>query len=555
MEQKAVEGVREEGKVEVNVKVESEVEKREAIKEENGERKEEVGEADVVDKKGDLINGEIVENEPNEGVKSFLCVQTVGSEKKGEEGKGEETTLGENEVKKEEKKAEEEEEDSSLSFELEGEAVSEGDEVGDEFECLIAPKKLPKKPWSWVKWLKQISMPSKSKKAVKEEEEGDAAPPRTKNELETLPLEQLVFPLPQNSQLIGTGTVKKIFGNQVTVESLPMSPVLDLSTPIFLEGHPESFGVVEDVFGPVSKPFYLVRISDQVDKSILSGCSVFCASQLSSFVVPEKIYTKGSDASGLWDEEPDEKDLEYSDDEEERVAKKKGKRGEKGEDENESESKEKKKRKRRKKREEIAATESAEGELMEKKPVRKENKQSNSGKVFHNKQKVFNQQRQSYSQQQFANNNQTYPQNFQNAYYNPQQNNPMAQNNATMYLQNPMALQNQIDFQSQFVHQPHSANLNQNYYNSVQGFFPSGFQNQISQNPNHLALHQPNFNQFQQPNVSLNYNPHQQNFQQQNFAPQQQQNYTNQQISSDLSQLLSILQQSSSQPFQPQNPN
>ena len=39
-------------------------------------------------------------------------------------------------------------------------------------------------------------------------------------------------------------------------------------------------------------------------------------------MVPDKIYTKGSDASGLYDEEPDEKDIEYSDDEEEMMAKK-----------------------------------------------------------------------------------------------------------------------------------------------------------------------------------------------------------------------------------------
>ena len=44
------------------------------------------------------------------------------------------------------------------------------------------------------------------------------------------------------------------------------------------------------------------------------------------FVIPEQLMTKGSDASGEHDEEPNEDDVEYSDDEHEALAKKSSKK-------------------------------------------------------------------------------------------------------------------------------------------------------------------------------------------------------------------------------------
>lgn len=110
------------------------------------------------------------------------------------------------------------------------------------------------------------------------------------------------------------------------------------------------------MFGPVTQPYYSVPVdtSNQVLAALkpvsyaavnfsigidsVKGTKVYHVPELSSYVAAEQIRTKGSDASGEFDEEPPPEvthnhfiqlpqcwctqDLEYSDDEEEAQAKK-----------------------------------------------------------------------------------------------------------------------------------------------------------------------------------------------------------------------------------------
>jgi hypothetical protein len=83
---------------------------------------------------------------------------------------------------------------------------------------------------------------------------------------------------------------------------------------------------VFDVIGPVSSPIYCIRFNSHEDieeKGIKIGDKAFCAprTEYTSFVILSNIMGKGSDASWKNDIEPPDNLVEYSDDEQERNAK------------------------------------------------------------------------------------------------------------------------------------------------------------------------------------------------------------------------------------------
>ena len=82
------------------------------------------------------------------------------------------------------------------------------------------------------------------------------------------------------------------------------------------------------MFGPVSRPFYSIRFATESDAAKFSvKTPIFWVKEYSSVVIPNEIKSRGSDASSKHDEEPAEEEVEYSDDEEERIAKKRIKEG------------------------------------------------------------------------------------------------------------------------------------------------------------------------------------------------------------------------------------
>lgn len=157
----------------------------------------------------------------------------------------------------------------------------------------------------------------------------DDEKPATAGELKLCdlpPIENLTITVPVNS-LIKVGKVLSIVDVLVVIESIKSMPPLDLDTVLFrFDGKP--IGHVFDVFGPITEPHYSVRFTDgeQIkQKDIQKEMPVYFVPEadrkLTRFAfVNELRKNKGTDASWEHDNEPPEAVNEYSDDEEEQLA-------------------------------------------------------------------------------------------------------------------------------------------------------------------------------------------------------------------------------------------
>lgn len=109
------------------------------------------------------------------------------------------------------------------------------------------------------------------------------------------------------------------------MESLPNFAAVDIDTVLFLDKGNRTLGQVFDVMGNVAAPIYCVRfnaVQDITAKDIKTGLTVYVAPQTeyTNFIVlSDLMKQKGCDAS--WENDHEAPDgLEFSDDEEERLA-------------------------------------------------------------------------------------------------------------------------------------------------------------------------------------------------------------------------------------------
>lgn len=109
------------------------------------------------------------------------------------------------------------------------------------------------------------------------------------------------------------------------VESLPNFAAVDIDTVLFLDKGNRTLGQVFDVMGNVASPIYCVRfntVPDITAKDIKTGLKVYVAPQTeyTNFIVlSDLMKQRGCDAS--WENDHEAPDgLEFSDDEEERLA-------------------------------------------------------------------------------------------------------------------------------------------------------------------------------------------------------------------------------------------
>lgn len=113
------------------------------------------------------------------------------------------------------------------------------------------------------------------------------------------------------------------------MEAFLNQPPLDIDSVLFVDRGQRALGRIFDVFGPVNKPYYAVRFNDSehIKKfDIQIKEPVYCAPQTeyASFVLVSRLMKmKGSDASWRHNNEPPSEFLDYSDDEAEKLAKKK----------------------------------------------------------------------------------------------------------------------------------------------------------------------------------------------------------------------------------------
>ena len=128
------------------------------------------------------------------------------------------------------------------------------------------------------------------------------------------------------------GVINSIFENTIVIRPL-IKEVLDLDNVVFLKD--EILGKIDDVFGNVENPFYSV-LADPYIKTKFQGQSFKILDDV--FVLETKVKVilqssineikkkTGCDASNVFDEEVNEKEMEYSDDEKEHTLKNKKKK-------------------------------------------------------------------------------------------------------------------------------------------------------------------------------------------------------------------------------------
>lgn len=141
------------------------------------------------------------------------------------------------------------------------------------------------------------------------------------------PIEDLKIQVPEN-ECVRMGKIFSIVEQLVLVDSLPGTVPLDLDTVLFLDKGNVALGRVFDVLGNISEPLYCVRFNSNeeiVAKGLTPGTPVFVApkTEHTTFVILGNLMgEKGCDASWEHDIEPPLRCVDFSDDEEERSARK-----------------------------------------------------------------------------------------------------------------------------------------------------------------------------------------------------------------------------------------
>ena len=145
--------------------------------------------------------------------------------------------------------------------------------------------------------------------------------------LEDLPPIQDLKITVQEDECIEFGKIHSIVDQLVLVSALPNSILLDLETVLFLDKGQKVLGEVFDVLGQVADPLYCIRFNSNKqikEKEINIGDTVYVApkTQYTQYVILSSLMKqKGSDASWENDIEPPPRFLDYSDDEQEQLAK------------------------------------------------------------------------------------------------------------------------------------------------------------------------------------------------------------------------------------------
>ncbi|KAK8952795.1 hypothetical protein KSP40_PGU005581 [Platanthera guangdongensis] len=153
-----------------------------------------------------------------------------------------------------------------------------------------------------------------------EEEEGPKGPIKSKHEVEDLPpVPKIDVSLQPHHQMLPVGVILSVMMNKVIVEGSVRHNPLDEGSVLWVTDTRSQLGLVDEIFGPVKNPFYVVRYNNEqeVPAGVEVGISVSFVAEFASQILNDKnLYKKGYDASGDNDEELDN-DFDFSDDEKE----------------------------------------------------------------------------------------------------------------------------------------------------------------------------------------------------------------------------------------------
>lgn len=152
-----------------------------------------------------------------------------------------------------------------------------------------------------------------------EEDEARKGPIKSKNEVKVLPpVPKIEVQLEPHHKALPVGAISAIMDERVIVEgSVQHSPLTEGSI-LWITESRTPLGIVDELFGPVKNPYYLVRynIPEEVPTGITAGTTVSFVAEFANHILNMKeLYAKGYDESADHDEEADEP--EFSDDEKE----------------------------------------------------------------------------------------------------------------------------------------------------------------------------------------------------------------------------------------------
>ncbi|KAK2433405.1 H/ACA ribonucleoprotein complex non-core subunit NAF1 [Trifolium repens] len=154
-----------------------------------------------------------------------------------------------------------------------------------------------------------------------DEEDVVVGPIRSKNEIQNLPpVPPVDVTLEPHHKMVPIGVVMSTLGAQVIVEGVEKHEPLNEGSILWLTESRKPLGLVDEIFGPVKNPYYIVRYNSEseVPAGIQGGTTlVSCVPEFADRVLNNKdLYRKGYDASGANDEELSD-EVEFSDDEKE----------------------------------------------------------------------------------------------------------------------------------------------------------------------------------------------------------------------------------------------
>ncbi|KAK8507391.1 hypothetical protein V6N13_141411 [Hibiscus sabdariffa] len=145
-------------------------------------------------------------------------------------------------------------------------------------------------------------------------------PIRSKNEVEVLPeVPPLDVELQPHHQMLPVGVILSMIGTKVIVEGREQHNPLNEGSVLWISMNRSPLGFVDEIFGPVKNPYYIVRYNTESDvpAGIHEGTSISFVPEFANHVLNDKnLHKKGYDASGENDEELSD-DAEFSDDEQE----------------------------------------------------------------------------------------------------------------------------------------------------------------------------------------------------------------------------------------------
>ncbi|XP_068644464.1 uncharacterized protein [Aristolochia californica] len=153
-----------------------------------------------------------------------------------------------------------------------------------------------------------------------EEEAVMQGPIKSKNEVEILPhVPAITVALEPHHQTLPVGVILSIVGAKVIVEGLKKHNPLNEGSILWITETRLPLGLVDEIFGPVKNPYYVVRYNfeEDVPTGIHEGTPISFVVDFADHVLNDKnLYRKGYDASGENDEEMSD-EAEFSDDEKE----------------------------------------------------------------------------------------------------------------------------------------------------------------------------------------------------------------------------------------------